>query len=93
MLITNAHIVPQVNGEFAVDLFGELARAYLASINTRSQVTLYRLMAACAADFSSITIGVPLLFLTLAYTLNGRMTVRATILVHMTSYLTVTPSL
>ena len=28
----------QVDGDFAVDLFGELARAYLAAINTRSQV-------------------------------------------------------
>ena len=52
MLITNAHIFPQVNGEFAVDLFGELARAYLASTNTRSQVTLYRLMAAYAKLFN-----------------------------------------
>ena len=28
----------QVNGEFAVELFGELVRAYLAATNTRSQV-------------------------------------------------------
>ena len=51
MLITNL-ILPQVNGEFAVDLFGELARAYLASTNTRSQVTLYRLMTAYAKLFN-----------------------------------------
>lgn len=29
-----------MDGDFAVDLFGELARAYLAAVNTRSQVKL-----------------------------------------------------
>ena len=32
------HLLLQIDGDFAVDLFGELARAYLAAINTRSQV-------------------------------------------------------
>lgn len=29
-----------MDGDFAIDLFGELARAYLAAVNTRSQVIL-----------------------------------------------------
>lgn len=32
------YLLLQIDGDFAVDLFGELARAYLAAINTRSQV-------------------------------------------------------
>ena len=90
MLITNARILPQVNGDFAVDLFGELARAYLASTNTRSQVTLYRLMAAYAARFSQYHHRSSATILTFVSTLNGR---KAGRLVHMTPYLTITPSL
>ena len=89
-LITNAHILPQVNGDFAVDLFGELVRAYLASTNTRSQVTLYRLMAANAAKVSQYHHRSSATILTLVSTVNGR---RAGRLVHMTPYLTITPSL
>lgn len=32
------HCLLKIDGDFAVDLFGELARAYLAAVNTRSQV-------------------------------------------------------
>ena len=38
---TNSFILDiQVDEDFAVGLFGELARAYLAAVNTRSQVII-----------------------------------------------------
>lgn len=39
----------QIDGDFAIDLFGELARAYLAAINTRSQV-----MTICVHNISAM---------------------------------------
>lgn len=33
-----------MDGDFAIDLFGELARAYLAAVNTRSQVIRISMM-------------------------------------------------
>ena len=38
MRVVNVLFLLQVDGDFAIDLFGELARAYLAAVNTRSQV-------------------------------------------------------
>ena len=44
-----------MDGDFVIDLFGELARAYLAAVNTRSQVMQISVMFAIGMLIEFIT--------------------------------------